>query len=78
MSNQLVLHSQRKPDLYQIIHYQVEEGGKYESTLSIPHICFEVQVMLTILTGNVILLVPKNFQELAHMRAGAVSFQVRQ
>ena len=40
LSNQLVIHHQHQQVPHQIIHYQVEEGGRYESSRSSPPICF--------------------------------------
>ena len=78
MRYQLVLHRQYKPVPYHIIHYQVEEGGRDESALSSPPSCFEVRAVLPFLAGDDLLLVPKHYQELAHMETGAVYLQSRQ
>ena len=75
LSNQLVLHHQQHQVTHQIIHYQVEEGGRGESYLSIPPSCFELQAVVNVLVDDDLLLTPKHCQELARMGSGAVSFQ---
>ena len=75
LRNQLVLHHHRKPVPYLIIHFQVEEGGLDDPSLSSPHICFEVRALVPVLAGDDLLSVSKHFQDLAPMGTGAISLQ---
>ena len=62
LRDQLILHHQSYPVPHHIFHYQIEEGGRYESALSIPLSWFEVQAVIPVFDGGDLLQLPKHFQ----------------